>query len=286
MKNSKSFLNFWLPLLVLPVLCAACSETDYMTYDASHSGLYFTKDTLTYSFGVTPVEQRTKEYHIPVRVMGTVAGADRAFSCEVIADSTTAVEGVQYRMGTPVIPKDSINGYVPVILLRDGMEGDYQSGFVRYKLGVRLLAGNDFEPTLDSASQVRVLTFDNAVEQPEWYDAYGQKVWNERIYGKWHPLKLIKMVEYFHAMEGIQPEIYYAMVKAFGENLEKVPYGDFHPYSYAMKKHVYKPMYDYFSDPDNRQGILALYPDFPTIDTGDGTPEEERPFDFPDPFLN
>lgn len=270
MKNHNMFLNVGLPMLILLMLCPACSETDYMTYDASRSGLYFTKDTLEYSFGVTPVEQRTMEYRIPVRIMGIVANHDRKFSCEVIVDSTTAVEGVQYRMGVPVIQKDSINGYIPVVLLRDGLAGDYSTGFVRYKLGVRLLAGDGFEPTLDEKSHIRVLTFDNAVEQPEWLDAFGQKTWPEKLFGVWHPLKLIKMVEYFHEMKNSLPETYEAMVQVFGENLEHVRYGDFHPYTYVMRKYVCLPMYEYFGNPDNEAAILAEYADFP--------------FDFPNPF--
>ena len=260
----------WWACLFLPGLFAACSETDYMTYDASQSRIYFTRDTLAYSFGVTPVSRRTAEYRFPVRVMGVVSATARTFSFEVIADSTTAVEGVHFLLGEPVIPADSIDGYIPVTLLRDKLEGDYQHGFARYKLGVRLLPGNGFEPTLDSAAQARVLTFDNAVEQPEWYSASGEKVWPERSLGVWHPYKLIKMVEYFHAMEEVLPDIYDEMSERFGENLESVPYGDFHPYTTVMKKYVFQPMYDYFSDGANRAEILSLYADFP--------------FDFPNPF--
>lgn len=270
MKIYTTMRKTWLVVGGLLGLFTACSETDYMTYDAAHSGIYFTRDTLAYSFGVTPVTQRTVEYKFPVRVMGVVSGTARKFSFEIITDSTTAVEGVQFLVGDPVIPADTIDGYIPVTLLRDGLEGDYQHGFVRYKLGLRLLPGNGFEPTLDSAAQVRVLTFDNAVEQPEWYSATGEKVWPASSLGVWHPLKLIKMVEYFHAMEEVQPDIYDEMSERFGENLENVPYGDFHPYSTVMKKYVYQPMYDYFNAAENRDEILSLYPDFP--------------FDFPNPF--
>ena len=44
--------------LLLPSIMffTACDDEDYMRFDLSHSGVYFTKDTLNYSFGVTPVE--------------------------------------------------------------------------------------------------------------------------------------------------------------------------------------------------------------------------------------
>lgn len=270
MKIYKSIKNLLLPTVCLLGLCAACSETDYMTYDTSRSGVYFMKDTLAYSFGVTPVDQRTTEYRIPVRIMTGLSDKDRTFTCEVIPDSTTATADVQYRLGTPVIPADSINGYIPVEILRDGCEGDYQSGFKRYRLGIRLAVGAGFEPVLSPEKHICVLTFDNAVEQPEWLDAYGQKVWSVNSFGVWHPLKLIKMVEYYHQIETVLPDTYVKMVALYGENLEHVPYGDFAVYGTIMKKYVFSPMYDYFSDPANEAEILSVYADFP--------------FDFPNPF--
>lgn len=255
---------------LLAVGFGSCSETDYLQYDTSLSGIYFTKDTLVYSFGVTPDDIRQREFRIPVRTMAVTASASRTFRCEVVADSTTAVEGVQYKIGQPVIPADSIDGYIPVVLLRDGLEGNFSEGYKRYKLGVRLVAGNGFEPVLDANRHIRVLRFDNAVEMPEWLDGAGQKVWPAYRFGVWHPLKLIKMVEFYHAIAEVQPETYKKMVELYGPNLEHVQYGDFYQYNTIMNKYVFGPMYEYFSNPDNRQGILSLYPDFP--------------FDFPNPF--
>ncbi len=254
------------------LLLGACSETDYMTYDTNNNGIYFTKDTLRYSFGVTPIDVRTKEYRIPVRVMGGLSDEDRTFGIVVDAKETTAEEGVHYSLGTPVVEADSIDGYIPVTLYRDNLEGDYTNGYVRYKLTVRLVESDLFTPTLDSIARVRTFVFDNAVDQPEWLDYKGDKVWYEYQWGVWHPLKLIKMVEYFHSIEQYLPETYERMVAQYGENLENVPYGDFHLFATIMNKYVYGPMYEYFSDPANRDEILNLYPDFP--------------FDFPNPYGN
>lgn len=252
------------------VAVSSCEETDYMTYDTSHNGVYFLSDTLQYSFSVTPVEQRTHVVKIPVRVMGGISDSPRKIGYEVIADTTTAIGGEQYRLGEAVIMPDSVNGFIPVEILRDGLEGSYSEGYVRYRLGLRLVANENFAPTLSLEEQKFVLNFDNAVEMPNWYDAYGDKVWSERYLGKWHPLKLIKMVEYFHAIELVLPETYKKMVADYGENLENIPYGDPYLYRTIFRKYIYKPMYDFFNDPANRDAIIDEYPDFP--------------FDFPDPF--
>jgi hypothetical protein len=241
-----------------------------MTYDTSNNGIYFLEDTLQYSFSVTPIEQRTHVVEIPIRVMGGISDVARNVNFEVIADTTTAEEGVQYRIREAVILPDSINGVIPVEILRDGLKGSNAEGYVRYRLGLRLLPNENFVPTLNVSNQKFVLNFDNSVEQPNWLSADGEKVWIERELGKWHPLKLIKMVEYFHALEDILPETYEKMVTAYGENLEHIPFGDPNLYRTIFRKYIYKPMYEYFSDPVNRDVILAEFPDFP--------------FDFPNPF--
>ncbi len=259
---------------LLPVLCAgilvSCQETDYMKYDVSRSGIYFTKDTLTYSFGVTPVEQKTYEYRVPIALMGAPVGQERNFVVEVIADSTTAIEGEQYILGKPVVPADSIGGYIPVTILRDGLAGDHKVGYSRYKLGLRLLPGNGFEPTLETPRHTRVFRFDNAVEQPEWLGAHGQKIWIEKDLGKWHPLKLIVMVDFYHEIDKIQPETYVKLVKEYGENLERNEFGDFYKYRATIRKFVFDKTYKYFQNPANRDYVLDYDPNFP--------------FDFPSPF--
>ncbi len=253
--------------LLMTVIFSACSET-YLTFDTSYNGIYFTKDTLEYSFGVTPIEIKTKEYRIPVRVMGGVSSEDRTFDYIIDAKETTAEEGVQYSIGSPIVAANSIDGYIPVILYRDNLRGDYVNGYVRYKLTLRIVESDLFTPTLDSLARVRTFVFDNAVEQPEWLSKEGEKVWYETQWGVWHPYKLIKMVEYFHAIENILPETYEKMVEEYGENLENVPQADFYMYRTIMNKYVFAPMYEYFKN--NLDEIRKTYPDFPA--------------DFPDPY--
>lgn len=258
--------------LLLPSIMffTACDDEDYMRFDLSHSGVYFTKDTLNYSFGVTPVEIREYTYNIPVKVMGGLSKEKRSIAYVILPDSTTAVEGVHFTIGDACIMPDSIQGVIPVTVYRDKLEGSYATGYTRYKLCLQLAENGFFTPTLDSLSQVRVFRFDNSVDQPEWYNAHGEKVWQERYLGEWHPLKFIKMVEYYHAVEEILPETYRKMVDVYGENLEHIPYGDPYQYRTIFVKYIYSKMYDFFNDPANREGILAEFPDFP--------------FDFPDPY--
>lgn len=257
-------------LVSIVLFLTSCSETDYMRFDVSSSGVYFTRDTLNYSFGVTPIEIRKHTFKIPVRIMGNIADYDRVISYMVIPDSTVGESGVQYNIQEAVIPAGEIDGYISVELLRDNLEGSHTEGYTRYKLGLLLLENENFTPTLGEEDRIRVLQYDNAVEQPNWTNSKGEKIWSVGELGSWHPLTFIKMVEYFHKLEDILPDTYYKIVEDYGENLEHIPYGDVYLYRTIFNKYVFYPMYQYFSDPANRESILEEYPDYP--------------FDFPNPF--
>lgn len=269
MRKFKIFKILALTAIAL-LITQSCSETDYMQFDSANNGVYFTKDTLNYSFSVTPVETRSYTYKIPFRIMGATSDKVRKVAFRIDEANTSAKAGVQYNIGEALVMPDSINGHIPVEILRDGLEGNYDDGYVRYSLVLILEENEDFRPTLDSLSARRTLTFDNAIDQPNWLDYRGNKVWETSNLGAWHPLKLIKMVEYFHEIQNILPETYKKMVAAYGENLESIPYGDPYVFRTIFQKYIYAPMYEYFNDPANYDTIVSLYPDFP--------------FDFPNPF--
>ena len=255
---------FFLPVAML---LSSCDE-EYLVFDTTNPGVYFTRDTLEYSFGVTPVEIKRYTFNVPVRIMAALSDETRPIGYVVNADKTTAIEGVHYEFGDAVIPPNSIDGYIPVTFFRENLK-DEEGNKIRFQLSLQLVENGYFEPALDNLSQVRLLKFDDMIEQPKWYTAHGTKKWPE-AFGSWHPYTFIKIVEYFHALEDILPETYAKMVKSFGENLENVPYGDFNAYSVILRKYIVSPLYNFINDPANRVSILEEYPDYP--------------FDIPDPY--
>lgn len=262
--------NILLPAaLSMTLLVTSCNDEQYMRFDLSQTGIYFTKDTLNYSFSVTPIEIKEYTYNIPVRVMGSLSKETRPVAYVINPDYTTAEEGVQFTIGEACVLPDSINGYIPVTIHREHLAGSYPD-YTRYELCLQLVSNEYFTPTLDSLSQVRVLRFDNSIEQPDWRNAYGEKVWQEKYLGKWHPYKFIKMVEYFGAVEQILPETFNNMVAEYGRYLEHIPFGDPNNYRTIFVKYIYWPMYEFFNDPANEEAIKAEFPDFI--------------FDFPNPY--
>ena len=265
-------------LSLTALLCfTACSETEYLKFDASHNGVYFTQEKLKYSFSVTSDTIRSYLFKMPIKIMGCTSSVDREVAYRVNADSTDAVLDVHYTLGKAIIAPDSITGYIPVTILRDNLEGSYEEGYKTYRLYIELVENENFTPTLDTLSQARLLQFDNSIDIPEWVDYKGDKIWrpgnpHENL-GDWHPYTYIKLVEQFHTIQYIDNmyETYQKMVAYYGgENLEKVPYASFHPYTHIMRKYVFAPLYKYFSNEDNKEAIKAMYPDYP--------------FNFPNPY--
>ena len=269
-KNIRTIYKALVAVLMLPatMLFSSCDE-EYLVFDTGNPGIYFTKDTLDYSFSVTPVEIKRYTCNVPVRIMAMVSDKSRPIGYKVDPARTTAVEGVHYEFGEAVVLPDSINGYIPVTFFRENLEGDYHSGYTRYQLCLELVDNGYFAPTLNAVDQVHFVRFDNSIDQPDWKVASGEKKWPE-AFGSWHPYTFIKIVEYFHAIEDFLPETYAKMVKDYGENLENIPYGDYNQYSVIFRKYIVSPLYNYINDPANRELILQEYPDYP--------------FDVPDPY--
>lgn len=273
----KNLSKYMLLSFVAVVCLTACSETEYLKFDESHNGVYFTQDKLKYSFSVTDDSIRTYLFKMPIQIMGRTSTAEREVAYRVNPDSTDAIAGVHYELGKAVIAPDSITGYIPVTILRDKLEGSYAEGYKTYRLYIELVENENFIPTLDTLSQARLLQFDNAIDTPEWLDYKGDKIWREGNphpdLGSWHPYTFMKLVEQFHTIEHEENmyETYQKMVTYYGgENLERVPYASFHPYTHIMRKYVLMPLYKYFSSEANKEEIQKKYPDYP--------------FDFPNPY--
>ena len=103
----------------------SCNEQDYKLFDSSRTGIYFTEDSVVYSFGVTKLEVTSHEMELPVKIMGAPVKEERSFKVEVVADKTTAKAGEHYMIPTELIIKaDSVNGVLPVTILREDLGSD------------------------------------------------------------------------------------------------------------------------------------------------------------------
>ncbi|MBQ4621158.1 MAG: DUF4843 domain-containing protein, partial [Bacteroidaceae bacterium] len=107
--------------LALALGFTACEDEDYMKFDTTYTGIYFTSDSSQYSFSVTPIEVREYTLKVPVQIMGAPSKLTRSIGFELVTDQCKAIEGVQYEIDEAVILPDSITGYIPIRILRDGL---------------------------------------------------------------------------------------------------------------------------------------------------------------------
>lgn len=246
----QSIIGSFLLLLML----ASCKKESLVSFDKNFTGIYFETDSINYSFSVTPIEVTNYLLKVPVEIMGAPVSEDRVFKADVIADKSTAVAGTHYTIsGDMVIPKDSINGFIPVLINRNSL------GTADFTVHFKLVAQNGFEPVNKPNTEIKVV-FNNRVEPPTWKDWQGKPTWPDFKLGNWNPLTYIKFIELFRALEQKAPETYEAMVTQFGKDLANVDYGWPWDYDNTMTKYILIPMYQYFVEQNPSLGVTIPRP--------------------------
>lgn len=242
-------------MLLLPAaIFSSCRKEKAEAFDKSFTGIYFETDSINYSFGVTPLDIEQYLLKVPVRIMGAPASSDRVFDAEVVAEKTTATQGVQYSIdGDLVIPKDSISGFIPVLIQRNSLADS------NYKVYFKLIEKNGFTPVTESQKEA-VIVFNNRVEPPTWKDWQGKPTWPSFYLGNWNPITYVKFIELFRALEQKAPETYKAMVTRYGPDLANVDFGWPYDYQNTMNKYVLIPLYQYFMEQHPEMGIKIPRP--------------------------
>lgn len=243
------------PILLLAVLFfASCKKDDPVVFDQDFTGIYFQTDSINYSFSVTPLEEQTYLLKVPVQIMGSPKPADRVFAADIIAEKTTAVAGVHYQIeGNLNLPKDSINGYIPVLINRSSLQDK------DFRIHFKLTQQNGFSPVNEQFKEA-IVVFNNRVEPPQWKDWAGRPTWPTTYLGQWNPLTYVKFIELFRALEDKVPETYTAMVKLYGQDLKNVTSGWPFDYQNTMTKYVLIPLYQYFVEQHPELGVTIPRP--------------------------
>lgn len=252
--------NILLIKIILPVFAggllffSSCKKGNEVIFEKNFTGIYFQKDSIYYSFGITSLEVRNYELQVPVKIMGEPVAMDRTFSVEVIPEKTNAVAGEQYTLlNSFLIKKDSINGYFTINIDRTKV------GINGYKLSFRLLEKAGFKPVNESF-QSTTIHFNNNVEKPNWKDFQGNAFWPTAMLGVWRSDVYIKFVEYFRAMEQTSPLTYDIMVGLYGKDMINLPSGWPTAYQETLKKYTLIPLYKYYMEQNPLLGVTIPRP--------------------------
>ena len=136
--------------LFIGLCIASCHETDYPTFDDSVIDIYFTQDSVNYSFGVTPLSTTEHVVELPVRIIGaSVKEVARNFKIEVVDKRTNAESPLHYKVPEQLtLEKDSVNAVVPVTLKRSAL------GDTEWTVAFRLLPNDYFNPTAQTEKEI------------------------------------------------------------------------------------------------------------------------------------
>ncbi len=255
MKFKNIFLTTSLLLFGLIAGLSSCKEGNLADTGDWKTGLYFQRDSITYSFGVTPLEVTTYTLQVPLKVMGNKSSSQRAFKVEIDNELTTATQSVHFEIdNNPIVGADSINAYINLTINRGAIEGNES-----YKVGLKLIENENFKPVNEDYKSA-VIHFNNRVDPPDWKDWQGKPTWPNYKLGAWNPLTYIKFIELFRDMKNTAPATYENMVKEFGEDLKNVEFGWAWDYDKSLTKYVLNPMYQYFMVEHPELGVTIPKP--------------------------
>lgn len=121
----------------------------------------------TFSFALQNSTLMADTFKINVKLMGNLANVDRTFKAEVVADSSTAVAGLHYKLLDGVMHAGQYLACLPVVLYRTA---DTQNKSVNIKL--RLTDAGDLLPG-NAEYQTFSLTWGDILLKPDnWPDYY------------------------------------------------------------------------------------------------------------------
>ncbi|SFD08875.1 protein of unknown function [Chitinophaga sp. CF118] len=172
--------------LLVILFLTACSKDQISESWNGQQSVYFIYNTnAVYSGGIDSVSYTFVEKSstvsqdtvwLPVHITGNQSGRDRAIDLAVVANKTTAIADVHYRLLSYNMPKDSFTTRLGIVLLRDVSLRD-----TSVVLTLSLQPGKDFpvlmKDTLmaDGAyynrSQARIIFTDRLIKPGNW-DSY------------------------------------------------------------------------------------------------------------------
>lgn len=113
---------------ILIMTLTQCKENEMMDFSLDGSIYFYETDTLNaverivteenYSFALVNSSLMEDTIKVRVKLMGAVADYDRTFKAVAIADSSTAIEGVHYKLLDGVMKAGEYISYLPVVLYR------------------------------------------------------------------------------------------------------------------------------------------------------------------------
>ncbi|MDE6393887.1 MAG: DUF4843 domain-containing protein, partial [Duncaniella sp.] len=161
---------------VAAALFASCSENDYKVYDTTQKDSVFfsyvnnqnVSDSV-FNFAFNFDINNSYTLTIPVSVMGSIKSYDRPVKIDIVADSSTMIQGTHYEIVEAGIPAGATEGAVKIKLLRDR-----DPRLLTESVKGRFVIGENDELRTVKGSVFKITFSDIRPEsKPEWWLTYG-----------------------------------------------------------------------------------------------------------------
>jgi hypothetical protein len=128
--------------IVICLVLLSCKKEEIKIYQDAPA-VYFTTPTYNYSF-TENVGATSKLIYLTVKLSGTVKDYDRSFRIEMVSDTGTTAQNDLYEIKEGVLPKNSFDGKVAVLLKRNTT---VDTSIVTLK--VKLVGSDELDPLLN-----------------------------------------------------------------------------------------------------------------------------------------
>ncbi|SMC88104.1 DUF4843 domain-containing protein [Pedobacter nyackensis] len=165
----KAIIKLYALILSLTVLLGACTEKDILGYENDPrlffqipgSGSIALRDSIIYSFPAYPNIGDHDTLWFKANIMGNASPQDREIGIKINAKSTTAVEGVNFKFESKVLPANAFSVRIPIVIYKAGLKDksvrleievaenqNFKVGFERYRKAVFIWGDKFLKPDI------------------------------------------------------------------------------------------------------------------------------------------
>lgn len=166
------------------VLLSACKEKDIAGYENDPrlffqipgTGSIVLRDSIMYSFPAYPNVGDHDTLWFNANIMGNAAPHDREIGIKINSEGTTAVEGLNFKFESKILPANAFSVAIPILIYRTGLHNksvrleievaenqNFKVGYERYKKAVFIWGDKFLKPDIWDKSNY-ITAFGNFTE--------------------------------------------------------------------------------------------------------------------------
>lgn len=172
----KTIVKIFLMISSLSMVLSACSEKDIPGYENDPrlffqipgTGSVALRDSIIYSFPAHPNVGETDTLMFQACIMGNASSSPREIGIKINTQKSTAVEGVNFKFQSKVMPANAYKVNIPVVIYKTGLQNksvrlelevadnaNFKIGYERYKKVVFVWGDKFLKPDIWDTSNYK-----------------------------------------------------------------------------------------------------------------------------------